>query len=231
MSNADDSVTDVLLAFDTATSVVSVAVAAAGGAAATASIGSDRRHAEVLVPTIRELMRIADVAPRDLEAIAVGIGPGLFTGLRVGVVTAKSMAHALDVPVIELSTLDVIAYPLSKGSVAAVVDAHRGEVYWATYRDGERTSEDRVTPLEELAATLVPPVVVAGDRALEHAALEHAALARAGIEIDDARPEPESLLELAREALSRGETVDAARVTPRYVRRADAEIEWDRRTA
>jgi len=226
MSNADDSVTDVLLAFDTATSVVSVAVAAAGGAAATASIGSDRRHAEVLVPTIRELMRIADVAPRDLEAIAVGIGPGLFTGLRVGVVTAKSMAHALDVPVIELSTLDVIAYPLSKGSVAAVVDAHRGEVYWATYRDGERTSEDRVTPLEELAATLVPPVVVAGDRALEHAAL-----ARAGIEIDDARPEPESLLELAREALSRGETVDAARVTPRYVRRADAEIEWDRRTA
>jgi len=83
-----------------------------------------------------------------------------------------------------------------------------------------------VTPLEELAATLVPPVVVAGDRALEHAAL-----ARAGIEIDDARPEPESLLELAREALSRGETVDAARVTPRYVRRADAEIEWDRRTA
>ena len=125
-----------VLAFDTATDVVTVALGRDGEPLALVQIASGREHAERLVPAIRAVVDDAGVGLDRLAAIAVGVGPGRFTGLRVGVTTAKVMAQALRIPVVGIGTLDLVAYPLrhTRRDVVAVVDAKRREVFWARYR-------------------------------------------------------------------------------------------------
>ena len=125
-----------LLCLDTATPQVSVAIGADGAVLGEVRLGRGRRHAEHLAPAIEYLCRELDVELAQLSAIAVGLGPGLFTGLRVGVTTAKTMAQALRVPVVGVASLDLVAYPLRHTNrlVAAMLDARRGEVFHARYR-------------------------------------------------------------------------------------------------
>ena len=95
-----------------------------------------RRHAELLVPSIETIARLAGIGVQQVGRVAVDVGPGLFTGLRVGVATAKALAAALDIPIVGCSSLELLAYPHRRQSrlVAAVVDAKRGEVFWRLYR-------------------------------------------------------------------------------------------------
>ncbi|HEY8481623.1 MAG TPA: tRNA (adenosine(37)-N6)-threonylcarbamoyltransferase complex dimerization subunit type 1 TsaB [Spirillospora sp.] len=137
-----------VLAFDTATAAITVALyewtPGEGAVPRGASEAVDRRrHTELLTPSIAQVMAEAGAAPADLSAIAVGIGPGPFTGLRVGLVTARSMGEALGIPVHGVCTLDVIAWATGRNEPFAVVtDARRKEVYWARY-DSHRV---RATP-------------------------------------------------------------------------------------
>ena len=101
-----------LLCLDTATPQVSAAIGADGAVLGEIRLGRGRRHAEHLAPAIEYLCRELDVELARLSAIAVGLGPGLFTGLRVGVTTAKTMAQVLRVPVVGVASLDLVAYPL-----------------------------------------------------------------------------------------------------------------------
>src|SRR4029077_12966635 len=108
-----------LLALDTATPRVSVALGDDGHVVAELQLASGtdrgqgvRRHAELLAPGIDSLCRQAGVRVADVSAVAVGIGPGMFTGLRVGVTTAKVLAQVLRVPVVPVASLDLVAYPL-----------------------------------------------------------------------------------------------------------------------
>src|SRR5206468_9108594 len=113
-------------------------------------------HAEQLAPAIAYLRQECDVALDHLAAIAVGMGPGLFTGLRVGVTTAKVMAQALRIPVVGIPSLDLVAYPLrhSERGIVAVLDARRREVFDAAYRPVpgglQRVSEYQVRSPAEL---------------------------------------------------------------------------------
>jgi tRNA threonylcarbamoyl adenosine modification protein YeaZ len=132
-----------LLALDTATPAVTVALHDGNGVVAEATTVDARRHGELLAPEIRRVLDVAGVA--DLTAltdVAVGIGPGPFTGLRVGLVTARVLGDALGVPVHGVCTLDVLARAAgATGSVdgtapfAVATDARRREVYWARYAD------------------------------------------------------------------------------------------------
>jgi tRNA threonylcarbamoyladenosine biosynthesis protein TsaB len=121
---------------------------------------SGRRHAEVLMPAVDELCRRAGWAVGDLSGVAVDIGPGLFTGLRVGLATARAIASARGLPAVGVNSLEALAYPHRRrtGLVAPVVDARRGEVYWALYQtDGTSVQELRppaTAGTEELAAEL-----------------------------------------------------------------------------
>lgn len=127
----------VLLAIDTATSAVTAAVHDGSRVLASESVPDARRHAETLTPTIDSVMAHAGLSPRDLDAVAVGVGPGPFTGLRVGIVTATTLGLALGIPVHAVCSLDAIAYQIAArgehGEFLVATDARRKEVYWARY--------------------------------------------------------------------------------------------------
>jgi len=136
-------VTRVVLALDTATAAVTAGLVRVGpdGAELLAErITVDpRAHAERLTPNIVAALDDCGLSMADIDAVAVGCGPGPFTGLRVGMATAAALGHALDVPVHPVCTLDAIAADGAAGGDELVVtDARRREVYWARYRDGVR---------------------------------------------------------------------------------------------
>ena len=125
----------IVLGIETATPQTSVALGTEQGILASASLAG-RSHQEQVVPTLQHLLRWSDTELDQLGGIAVDVGPGLFTGLRVGVQTAKSLAQALHVPIVGMTSLDVLAYSVrhSSKAIAAVIDARRSEVFWAVYR-------------------------------------------------------------------------------------------------
>jgi tRNA threonylcarbamoyladenosine biosynthesis protein TsaB len=133
----------VLLAFDTATPAVTVALHDGERVVASSTTVDARRHGELLAPTITALLDEAWVPRQDLTAIAVGVGPGPFTGLRVGLVTARTLGAVLDIPVYGVCTLDVLAAEAVDsgavdGAFVVATDARRKEVYWATYDETGR---------------------------------------------------------------------------------------------
>lgn len=125
------------LALDTATALTTVAVVSTSGEVlAQASHLDARRHAEALPRLVREVLDAAGLSPEDLECIAVGVGPGPFTGLRVGVSFARATAHALGIPAVGVMTLDVIAWRWARGHTGpftVVTRSRRVEVAWAAY--------------------------------------------------------------------------------------------------
>ncbi len=231
-----------VLALDTSTAQVSVALGDGGAVLGAVALTGGRRHAEQLAPAIDYLRRELGVGLDRLSAIAVGTGPGLFTGLRVGVTTAKVMAQALRIPVVGIASLDLVAYPLrhSDRQIVAVLDARRREVFAARYRPVpggvQRVSDYDVYAPAELVADLAAEqgtephgLLLAGDGVdrfrAEFAALEHAELA--GSEF--AAPSIAALVQLATARFEREEFEQPAELHPLYLRRSDAEIEWDRK--
>ncbi|MCA1824350.1 MAG: tRNA (adenosine(37)-N6)-threonylcarbamoyltransferase complex dimerization subunit type 1 TsaB [Mycobacteriales bacterium] len=162
-----------LLALDTSTPNVTVAVADVRDGTpphllAECADVAPNRHGELLAPLIEQALATAQVAPRELTAVAVGLGPGPFTGLRVGIVSAAATGHALRIPTYGVCSLDVVAKGIDAAAPFAVVtDARRKELYWATYdASGRRTSGPSVdTPgavrsaLGEEVQTVVGPGV------------------------------------------------------------------------
>jgi tRNA threonylcarbamoyladenosine biosynthesis protein TsaB len=225
-----------VLAFDTATDVVTVALGRNGEPLSAVRLAAGREHAERLVPAIAQVCEGAGVPLDRLAAIAVGIGPGRFTGLRVGVTTAKVMAQALAIPVVGIGSLDLIAYPLhhARREVVAIIDARRKEVFWARYRPVHggltRVTDDAVDPPRDVVAELAvdrSEVLLAGDGAEryrdEFAALDHVELAGPS----HAAPSALALLELAHGRLEREEFVAPHELAPRYLRESDAAINWE----
>lgn len=133
-----------LLAFDTATPTVTVALHDGTDVVAELSSNHTMKHGEQLAPLIDRVMTDAGIVRQDLTAIAVGVGPGPFTGLRVGLVTARTLGFVLEIPVYGVCTLDVLAVEaVDKGAVigdfVVATDARRKEVYLASYdEDGIR---------------------------------------------------------------------------------------------
>lgn len=144
----------ILLAMDTSTSAITVAVHDGDRELAERSVLDARAHTEHLAPLVAEVLSVAGLAPSDVTDVAVGVGPGPFTGLRVGLVTARTFAFALGVPCHGVVSLDALAHAaLRAGSVSGAgelivaTDARRKEVYWARYRG----AGDRATRLTEPA--------------------------------------------------------------------------------
>lgn len=156
-----------LLAFDTATPAVTVAVHDGEQMLAADTRVDARRHGELLAPAIVQVLDVAGADPRDLTSVAVGVGPGPFTGLRVGMVTARTLGAVLGVPVQGVCSLDAIAAAVTDlAAFAVATDARRREVYWATYEraaEGLRRVEGpEVTRPHELAARHDLPVIGRG---------------------------------------------------------------------
>ena len=130
----------IVLGIDTATDVVSVAVIDGETVLAASELRSERRHAEDLTPMIEFVVQRAALTLHDLEAVAVNVGPGLFTGMRVGIASAQALAYALSLPLVGVDGLDalVAAVPSAIADqvdiIVPTIDARRREVAWATHR-------------------------------------------------------------------------------------------------
>ncbi len=154
-----------VLGFDTATPAVSVALHDGDRVIAAASALDARRHAELLAPMIAKILADVGASRSDLTAVAVGVGPGPYTGLRVGLVTARVLGSVLDVPVSGVCSLDVIAASVaaSAGPFLVATDARRKEVYWARYdAPGRRADGPRVGQASAIPDAADLPVAGAG---------------------------------------------------------------------
>jgi tRNA threonylcarbamoyladenosine biosynthesis protein TsaB len=230
-----------VLGIDTATPVTSVAVGSRAGALASAAVRNDRAHAELLVPMVRQALEQAGIEGTELGGIAVGTGPGLFTGLRVGVSSAKSLAQAWGLPMVAVSSLDLLAFACRHAgrAVCAAIDGRRGELFTALYRPVpggvERTSGYRVAVPGELAAelrSLDAPVLLCGDGAERYA--EVFAQAGGAVELagpDRATPSAEALVQLALPRFEEGSAGGPLQVSPIYLRRPDVDPGIERKLA
>jgi tRNA threonylcarbamoyladenosine biosynthesis protein TsaB len=244
-----------VLGLETATDLVGAALLRDGAVAERSHLGG-RAHAELLAPAVEEVCALSGTTLAEVDAVAVDLGPGLFTGLRVGVATAKALGQSLGVGVLGVSSLDVLAagaYERAPGErtarVVVAVDARRGEVFAAAYAAGAAgggpdgpdpadvrtdraealTPDELVTWCDSLASG--GPVLVVGDGAVRY--LEQLA-SRPGLDLGLAvsvsAPSPAVLVRLAARRLAAGASPTAAAdVVPDYRRPPDARINWEER--
>jgi tRNA threonylcarbamoyl adenosine modification protein YeaZ len=206
-----------LLALDTATPAVTVALHDGTDVITSSSQVDARRHGELLLPAVDRVLAEAGLKLEAVTGIVVGIGPGPYTGLRVGLMTADTFGLALGVPVHGLCTLDGLAYAsdIEKGPFVVATDARRKEVYWAKYSDSRTRisgpAVDRPADIADQVAGL--PAVGAGallypDTFPNVHTPEHVSAS--------------ALASLAAERLAQGEELPAPR--PLYLRRPDAQV-------
>ncbi len=229
-----------ILGIETATQQVSVAIGGHEGVLAMFEVCRGRRHAETLVPAIEFVCRQADVDIDEFGAIAVDIGPGLFTGMRVGLAAGKAIAQALRVPMIGISSLDLLAFPLRHAdrTVAAVIDARKGELFYAFYRPVpggvQRVTEPAVGKVDDLVGELMARgqnVVCVGDGALRYrdeiAGGANCDFAEQFVSYPSAAP----LVQLAHARALREDWVNPWEIQPLYLRAPDAQINWTTRAS
>lgn len=228
-----------ILALDTSTLVSSVALATMDTLLAEITLQTKKTHSELLMPHIAKLIDMAEVAKSDIKAVAVSIGPGSFTGLRIGLSTAKTLAYAMSIPLVGVPTLAAMAYgcPVPGVILAPMLDAQKGNVYQALFewQQGELKEIHPAvvmkvdTALEQLTQ-YDRPVVLLGEGAVLYKeeikdigknlflAAPHVIIQRAG-----------SVAGLGLKLLEQGVQHDAMSLEPVYIRRSEAEVLWERR--
>ena len=220
---------------DTATAQVSVAVGGHEGVLASTQSSRGRQHAEVLTPAIQFACKQARIEYSEISVVAVDLGPGLFTGLRVGVAAAKAMAHALKVPMIGVPSLDLLAFPVRFTSrlIVATIDARRGEIFYAFYRQVpggiQRLSDHQVGTPDDLASELLAAgeeCLLVGDGAIRYREVFEGLKKCEIVEEGFAYPSATSLVLLAHAQALREQWVKPWDLEPLYLRKPDAEINW-----
>jgi tRNA threonylcarbamoyladenosine biosynthesis protein TsaB len=230
-----------LLAIETSTVTGAVALLEAGRVVAESRVSIAVTHGERLMAAIDGVLRSARWELADVQAFAVALGPGSFTGLRIGLSTVKGLAFATGKPVVGVPTLDALAWrlPYCAYPVCPVLDARKNEVYAALYRTREGWLElleaPRAVPpatlAEELRDSTEGPLVFVGDAVLPFGTVfvevlgPRALLAPADLRL----PSAVTVGELGASALARGESADPADLVPLYVRPSEAELARERR--
>jgi tRNA threonylcarbamoyl adenosine modification protein YeaZ len=212
----------VLLAFDTATPAITAAVHDGTAVLAESTQVDARRHGELLLPAVDEALRAAGVKLDAVTGIVVGVGPGPYTGLRVGLVTAAAFGDALGVPVYGVCTLDGIAYAAGRagevdGPFVVATDARRKEVYWARYTDPRTRATDPAVDRPADIADEVAGLAAVGAGAVLYPQVFTGVRAQA--------PQHQSAAALAALAAERLENgVGFLPPLPLYLRRPDAQV-------
>lgn len=218
-----------LLILDTSTDRATVALDRGDGVSLMAPPGTARQHGRGLLASIRDLLRRGGIRPDALSAIVVGLGPGSFTGLRVGLTAAKTLAYSVGCPLFGFDSLEAIARnaPPDALRIAAVGDAQRGDLFAADFaRDIVRGPLLRTRPTRLERADSWPGALPAGTYILgpplgRAEPSWPAWVTRGGVETG--YPDGDRLIELARERIARGRPDDPWFLEPAYVRRSAAE--------
>lgn len=224
-----------ILGIDTATSQAGCAIGGHEGVIASAQCAKGRRHAENLAPAIDFICGQSQIELNEISVVAVDLGPGLFTGLRVGIATGMGLAHALGIPMIGVPSLDLLAFAVrfSPRLIVTAIDARRSELYYALYRQVpggiQRLTEHAVGTPEDLVADLSErreEMLLVGDGIHRYRGqfetLSKAEIADAGLSY----PSAASLVQLAHAQALREQFVQPTELAPIYLRKPDAEINW-----
>jgi len=214
-----------ILAFDSSTRYAGVALADAQRVIACRCWYSSANHTVELMPAVAQTLQSHGVTPAGLEAIAVALGPGGFSALRLGISVAKGLALAAKRPIVGVGTLELEAFPYLESGlpVCALLDAGRGEVASAQFApDGHRMRDDRISTPDALLDTITEPTLFCGEGIIPWVRSIRERLGSKGLVM--AHPTPAarlwSLVELARGRLAAGETSDLVTLQPYYLRLA-----------
>jgi tRNA threonylcarbamoyladenosine biosynthesis protein TsaB len=213
----------VILGIDTSTPATAAAVWAPDGPAVERRDdpppGVRPGHAARLLVLVEAALTEAGATWEDIERIAAGVGPGGFTGLRLGIATARALAQARGLPLVGVSSLEALARGAGVDSVLAVIDARRGEVFAAGWRGGERWLDPVAIAPDALAARVTAGTLAVGDGAVKF----RSELERAGARVpaDDSPAHRVSALEVCRLGAA-GEPADRGALLPDYRREPDA---------
>lgn len=229
-----------ILAVETSSIVAGVAVMEDQRLLGELNINHKKTHSQKLMPMISELLRGLDLKPIDIDIFAASSGPGSFTGLRIGVTTVKSMAYAMNKPVIAVPTLDALAYnlPFFDKMICPILDARNNQVYTALYswECGKLTclSETLGIPVDELNELIKSKnrkVVFLGDGIEVHRERLHAALPNLCMFAPEsvALQKASSVAQAALVMASRNELQDSFSMVPFYLRKSQAERELEKR--
>lgn len=226
-----------VLGIETATKTGGVALLSDRGVIAEYTLNIEVTHSERLMATVERMLADTGTALSSVDGFAVSVGPGSFTGLRIGVATAKTLAFAAGRPVAAVPTLMALAWNLPSAAVPVcpLLDAKKKEVYAAVYqtvRGGmETVMEAAVLPLADLKARLSGPVLFTGEASLlfrgeiEQLFGDHARFAPLAAAV----PSAASVAELGRQALLECRMVELDSLAPVYIRRPEAEVAWEKR--
>lgn len=224
-----------ILGIETATVQAGCAIGGHEGVLASAQSAKGKRHAENLTPAIEFICRQADIELSEIGLVAVDVGPGLFTGLRVGVATAKAIAFGLRVPMIAVSSLDLLAFPVrfSNRLIVTAIDARREELYYAFYRQVpggvQRLGDHQLGSPDDLASQLLASpdeILLVGDGAIRYREAFEGLAKVELVDRDLCHPAAGSLVQLAHARALREEFERPDAIEPIYLRRPDAEINW-----
>ncbi len=228
-----------ILAIDTSTQVSSVAVVSAGNLAAEVTMQARLTHSETLLPHIEKALAMASQKKTDIEGIAVSIGPGSFTGLRIGLATAKAMSYALQIPLVGVPTLRALAYhfPVPGVQLLPLIDAQKGCAYVERYvwEHGKilKKSDVSILPVPEIvekAEDLPGTVILLGDvisRRIEGKLLLPMNVQLAPVHLR--MPRAANVAICGEEMLREGQAGNLMAMEPVYVRRSEAEALWEKR--
>ncbi|UCC66676.1 MAG: tRNA (adenosine(37)-N6)-threonylcarbamoyltransferase complex dimerization subunit type 1 TsaB [Deltaproteobacteria bacterium] len=228
-----------IVGIDTSTSCGSLGLIDGDQVVAEYSLHRRETHSARLIPSIQTLLKGAKLDLQDIDGLAVALGPGSFTGLRVGLSTVKGLALAAKKPVVGIPTLDALAHnlPFAPYLICPILDARKGEVYTALYKDEGGGRVKKLTPYQSL-----PPSVM-----LEEIPAQETIFLGDGVRLygelikerlgDRAFFAPSHLMhlrgttvaELGMKRIMAGEKADTSSLVPIYVRASDAEIHWGTR--
>ena len=228
-----------VLGIETSSNVGSVALLEETGGSVAAderSFEKGLRHGKELIPTVDALVRQHDLEPGDLDLFAVSQGPGSYTGIRVGITCAKTLAYALGKAVVGVPSLDVLAAnaPQSAERVCTAIDAKRRRVYFCCYRRKEgrlvREADYRAVPVDEAAALMQPGTFLIGD-AIRLYGQEFAARGAVLAPEDLWLPRAAAVAQLGLGKFRAAGPDDTLRLVPIYLHRPEAEEVWERKRA
>ncbi len=221
-----------VLGIDTSTLTGGVALLEDGKLVGESVLNIRTTHSERLLPALEALLDQAGLVVQDLNGIAVVTGPGSFTGLRIGVATAKGLAYALDHSLVGTTTLEAYGWQFQyfPGDVISLIDARREQVYWQVFRDGQALNQPEHGPLTDVytyCGGVNQACLFVGDGALAYAEriLEHvpdAVFPPAAL----ALLRPSAVAHLGYIRLLQGEISDAFELNPTYMRKTEAELKW-----
>jgi tRNA threonylcarbamoyladenosine biosynthesis protein TsaB len=226
---------DRLLLIETSGRVGHVGLADGSTLLAERTLDENRRHARDLAPAVADLLRQFDWRPRDLAAVLVSLGPGSYTGLRVGIMSAKALAYATGCAVVGVPTFQVIATqtPVSESELEVIADAQQEKLYLQAHRRIAATQpfvsagDLRVVPGREWATARRPNVAVTGPGLVK--ALPWLPKETVTAPPETWQPTIGGLLNVGWELFRRGIRSDPLRLEPLYLRPSSAEEQWDRR--